>query len=536
VTAAFTPGQAAADPGTIVLGYNGGIDAFTRSPLRLRSRASAMRWMYSSLLRFDENVQLRGDLAESWERAPDGLSYTFRLRRDALWHDGQPVTAHDVVFTAKLLKQPHRYFRNTLHLHTGEPVEFRALDDHTVRVETPRPYVALPAYLTATWASVFWVVPRHLLADGDEAAFEASPVGSGPFRFGEVRDDGHGTLLAHPRYFGGAPRAERVLMRCFTNNEERRDAFIRGELDLMVAPGREFFAELTNNPAKHDGVAHSVVSNQIIQWGLNCRHPLFSTVRARQAIAHAIDREKLIRDVDGEDGMPAWSPVGPTSWAYEPNVPRPAYDPALSRRMLAEDGWRPGPDGVLERDGARFAFSVVYVPDRWNVDYAGYAAGLQAMLRGVGVALEIRPMEYWNGIKPLWRDHSFESFMYHDTFYNEPDLYWSWHSSMPRRPNGPPEDAPAGLAQYGYGTTGYSNPRVDELVVSAREELDPARRLDQLREAQRILADEVASIWLANFRYRNVTHRRLRGLSKPSLSEGTADLVVTTYPERLRKF
>ena len=156
--------ELAADPRTLVLGYNGRVEQFTRSPLHPRARASAMRWIFSSLLKFDEQIGLRGDLAERWERSADGRTLTFWLHKNARWHDGQPVTAEDVVFSAELLKQPTRYFRNTLHLHTGEPAVFEALDAHTVRVTTPRPYAALPAYLTATWASLFLIVPKHLLA------------------------------------------------------------------------------------------------------------------------------------------------------------------------------------------------------------------------------------------------------------------------------------------------------------------------------------------------------------------------------------
>src|SRR5688572_15563718 len=183
--------RAADDPATLVIGYNGSIEAFTRSPLRPRSRASAWRWIFSSLLRFDERLELRGDLAESFERSDDGRVYTFRLRDGVRWHDGERLTAADVVFTAELLQQPQRYFRNTLHLASGEPAVFKQLDDLTVRIELPRPYVALAAYLTATWASLFLVVPRHRLESGDEAALDRHPIGSGPFKFGEITDDGH---------------------------------------------------------------------------------------------------------------------------------------------------------------------------------------------------------------------------------------------------------------------------------------------------------------------------------------------------------
>jgi peptide/nickel transport system substrate-binding protein len=520
----------AADPKTLVLGYNGKIDQFTRSPLRPRGRASAMRWIFNSLLRCDEKVNLTGDLAERWERSADGRTYTFRLRKDAVWHDGKPVTADDVLFTAAMLQRPTSYFRNTLQLSTGEPATFKKLDSHTVEVSTPRPFAALPSYLTGTWASLFLIMPRHIVERVGEAAYEENPIGSGPFRFGEVTDDGHAVLLAHEHYFAGAPKADRTVLRLFEKGEDRIEAFKRGELDLVVAPGRRFSKD---DARKHHGHLEAVPSNQIVQFALNGRHPILRSVKVRQAIASAVDRPKLVREFEGPSGIPAFSPVGPTSWAFEPDVEHHTYDPARSRRLLAEEGWTAGTDGVLRRGDERLSFSVLFVPDTWNIDYAGYAEGIRKYLAAVGIELTIQPTEYWTGMKTAWRDHDFGAFMYYDTFYNEPDLYWSWHSSMPRRPKGP--DAPGGLAQYGYGVTGYINPRVDQIIVAAREEVDRKNRLALLSEAQKIMADEVASLWLFNYPYRTIVHDRLKGISSPSLAEGTSDLIVTLHPERLFK-
>lgn len=521
----------AADPNTLVMGYNGRVEQFTRSPLHPRARASAMRWMFSSLLRFDENINLVGDLARRWERSADGRTLTFHLRRDAVWHDGRPVTADDVVYSAGLLKRPTAYFRNTLHLSTGEPVEFAAPDPHTVTVTTPRPFAALPAYLTGTWAALFLIVPRHVVEAVGEDAFERNPVGSGPFRFGRIGED-HATLEANPSYFAGKPRLQTAVLRMFAVNEARIEAFRRGELDLVVAPGR---ALTRDEAARFDGRLESIPSNQVVQFALNGRHPILKSVKVRQAIAHAVDRAGMVHEIEGPDALPAFGPVGPTCWAYEPEIERPGHDPALSARLLAEEGWAPGADGIMVRGTERLAFSVIYVPDAWNVDYPGFAAYLRRHLRAVGIDLTVRAVEYWSGMKSAWRRHDFGAFMYHDTFYNDPDLYWSWHSSMPRRPEGPESDAPAGLPQYGYGVTGYSNPRVDELVVRARETVDPGARRRLLSEVQKILAREVASLWLFNFPYRSLVHNRLRGLSPPSLADGSADLTMTPYPERLFK-
>lgn len=523
--------EIAADPSTLVLGYNGRIEQFTLSPMRPRARASAMRWMFSSLLRFDENINLVGDLAHTWERSADGRTLIFHLRRDAVWHDGRPVTADDVLFSAEMLKRPTAYFRNTLHLSTGEPAEFAAPDAHTVTVTTPRPYAALPAYLTGTWASLFLIVPRHVVEAVGEAAFESRPIGSGPFRFGAIDRD-HAVLEANRAYFGGAPRLDRAVLRMLPDNEQRIEAFKRGELDIVVAPGR---ALTRKEAARRHGRLEAIPSNQIVQFALNCRHPILGSVNVRRAIAKAVDRERMVKEVEGPEALTAWGPVGPTCWSWEPDIERPAYDPDGARRLLAEEGWTPGEDGILVRGNERLSFTVIYVPDAWNVDYAGFAAQMQRYLGRVGIDLSAQPVEYWSGMKSAWRNHDFGAFMYHDTYYNEPDLYWSWHSSMPRRPEGPPADAPAGLPQYGYGTTGYADARVDDLTVRARETIDRAERRRLLADVQKTLARDVASFWLFNFPYRSLVHDRVQGLSQPSLADGSADLTMTPYPERVWK-
>lgn len=514
---------------TLVIGYNGAFASFTRSPLLVRPRGGVPRWVYSSLLRFNERLELEGDLALGYEVSADLLTYTFHLRPGVRWHDGVPFTAEDVVFTARTLQGPRRYFRNTLHVGT-EPVRFEKVDDLTVRARLPRPYTTLPAYLTPVWGSLFLVLPEHLLRGGDEAAFDRAPVGTGPFRFGGIDEDGVLRLPAYEDYHAGRPRLDEVRIRFFEDNAARVAAFERGELDVLLFPGRAYTAD---DARRAGGTLYGTTTNTIVQFVMNCRHPLFARAAVRQAVAAAVDRDRLLRSIEGPDAVAAHSPVGPRSWAFDPDLRSTRYDPPRARRLLAAEGWTPGPDGVLRKDGRPFRFSVIFPPDTWNYALEEWALGIGRDLREVGIDLEVRPVEYWSGMKPAWRDQSFEAFIYYDTFYVEPDLYWSWHSSMPKRPSGP--DAPAGLPQYGYGVSGYANDEVDRLLEAYRAEPDRRRQRELLLRAQRIMADEVASLWLYNHRWRNVVSDRVGGLSEPTLADGTSDLVVLLHPERLEK-
>lgn len=512
--------------GTIVVGYNGSRRDFTMSPLKVRTRGGVPRWMYSSLLRFNESLELEGDLAESWSVSSDELTYEFRLKSGALWHDGQPVTADDVVYTASLLQQPHRYFRDSL-LVEGLPARFSAIDDRTVQVRLPRPLSTFATHLTPVWGSLFLVVPRHRVEIDGEEAFEQAPIGSGPFMFAGTEDDKlH--LRANSAYFGGKPASDHVEVRFFASNEARVAAFEAGEVDVLIFPGREYDDARAARAGAH---LYRTTTNTIVQFAMNCRKPMFTDPRVRRALAAAVDRPRLLREIEGPSGVAAYSPVGPDSWAYEPTVSKHDHDPAKAGALLDASGWRFGPDGVRAKNGERFEFEIFYPPDRWNYALGDWADGIAGYLSAVGVSATPRPVSYWEELKPAWRAQTFDAFIYYDTFYVEPDLYWSWHSSMPRRPNGP--DAPAGLPHYGYGVTGYSNASVDRALQAYRTTSDRIAQGTLVREAQRFMADDVASLWLYNHQWTNVVKDHIGGLSAATLADGTSDLIVLLHPERL---
>lgn len=513
----------------ITIGYNGTPSSFTMSPLRVKARGGVTRWIYSSLFRYNENGDLVGDLVDHWVVSPSGTTYLLTLKDDVLWHDGMPLSASDVVFTAERLLEVGRAFRNALMAH-GEPARFTAVTEKTVRIDLAGPQSNFLSYLSPVWGALFLVVPEHVITSRGEAAFEQHPIGTGPFRWGGQPDSDTFRLVANESYFEGPPKAPHIDILFYPDNEERVEAFQRGDLDILVFPGRRYTAEDAQVAGGH---LYTTTTNTVVQMAMNCRNPLFGSVRVRQAIAAAVDRPQLVADIEGPDGIPAFSPVGPVSTVFTDDLAKHPHDPERARELLAVEGWFPDQDGVLAKDGVRFSFGIMYPPDTWNYEFGRWAERIAAFLRVVGIDARPQRVDYWTTLKSAWRDQDFEAFIYYDTFYVEPDLYWAFHSSMPRRPGTP--EAPSRLPQYGYGVSGYGNPQVDSLIEAYREESEQAARRRLAIRIQQILAEEVASLWLYNHQWKNVVRDEVQGLSQPGISDGTSDLVVLLHPERLSK-
>ena len=174
----------AQDPGTLVLGYNGRIDQFTRSPLRPRARASAMRWMFSSLLRFNEDCNLTGDLAERWERSTGWPHAHFRIAQECRLARRPPCHGRRRRLHRRACSSGRRAISAIRCTCPRASLPFSRRQARTRwRSTTARPYAALPSYLTGTWASLFLIMPRHVVERVGEAQFEAQSRRQRPLPF-----------------------------------------------------------------------------------------------------------------------------------------------------------------------------------------------------------------------------------------------------------------------------------------------------------------------------------------------------------------
>ncbi len=322
-----------------------------------------------------------GALAESWEPSPDRRTWTVRLREGIRWHDGEPVTAHDVAFTVKLWHHPE-----VDHYAGFELDSAVALDDHTVRFHLKRP---------GDWPLNLWYVfyPKRLLEDLDPAAFFewefwTRPVGNGPFRYVRHVPETMVELEANPEHYTGRPVIDRLRIKFSAAGSGTGLLELRsGEVDL-VGIGLHEAEPIASDPRFriHFGLASA--SSAWLLW--NPRHPLFETVRIRRALTQAIDRRAMHRLLLIPERAPVTDgPYTPCQFWRRAWVDPWPHDPDAAGRLLEESDWRDEEgNGVLERDGREFRFTIL--TDESNRRAAVF---VQDQLRRVGVRAEIGTLE-----------------------------------------------------------------------------------------------------------------------------------------------
>ena len=345
--------------------------------------------LFTPLVQYDEDLQVRPWLAESWEMTGD-TGVVFRLRRDVRWHDGEPVTAEDVKFTFDLAKDPATAsLLASAYLSEVESAE--VLDPYTIRFRFARPHAQ--ALEDFWWAPV----PRHRLegvapADLRNAPFNRNPVGSGPYRFVERRANDRLVVERNPDFpesLGGPPPLDRVVFRVIPEAPTMMTELLTGGVDVDIPLLPDQAAQVID---RDDLTLHAFPGRTFFYIGWNTRRPPFDDAAVRRALAMAIDRDEIIEALLEGYGTPASSPIPPWS-PLDPQVRPIDHDPAAAAALLERAGWvdRNG-DGVRENaQGRPLRFDLLTSDAPLN---RAVVEVVQAQLRAVGVDARVRILEF----------------------------------------------------------------------------------------------------------------------------------------------
>lgn len=322
-------------------------------------------FLFSYTVRYDERARpvpdalTRIPTVENGDVARDGLTLRYRLRRNMLWHDGEPVTCRDLRFTWQAVMNPHNNV-----VTTDGYKDIRGVDCSDPYVAVVRMKKLYAPFLQQLWSlnGNAPILPEHLLARYNDdrgsfnrAPYHAAPVGSGPFRFVSWTRGSEVRMRAFPRFYLGKPKLDEVTYKIMPDENTLATQLATREVDLMFHGTAATWDRVRAIPGTK-ALAPPVFSYTHLDFNLH--RPLFADRRVREALADALDRPALLAKVAKGLGELAETDQSPSlSAAYTPDVPHHPYDPAKAAALLAAAGWLPGPDGVRVKDGRRLAFT-----------------------------------------------------------------------------------------------------------------------------------------------------------------------------------
>jgi peptide/nickel transport system substrate-binding protein len=489
------PGAALAEEKTLIVSL--GADPTTFNPVAKADDDGFMIYqnVFDGLLELNYNSEVIPGLAETWDVSQDGLTYTFHLAQGVAWHDGEPFTSADVLYTYERIIQESGFIAGTL----ANTVESMSCPDDLTFVMTLK---APDATLLGTLA---WyensIIPKHVYEkETDWLSCEAAtslPVGTGAFRFVEQKKGVSITLAKNESYFKGAPQIDKLIFLIIPDQDTAVQAFYNGELDVLrPAPNSEVPA-IQANPDYKPGVMTAARRFQML---CNMTTETMQKWEVRKAVSLGIDRDEISQKGTGGLQAPAYGFYPPfLDWAYNADADIGARDVARAQELLEQAGFTKDANGMYLSLGLD-----VFT----GGTYADCAKVIQANLKEVGIDIRVNVME-----TAAWSE-KIESGNYDLAMlagYQGPDP-----DAIGKRVG---TDAVMNWAKY-------SNPKVDELLVKGRALVTHEERGACYKEIQAILAEDLPIIPVVEFANYYACPRNISGV--PYI-DGVADVHDNNY-------
>lgn len=458
-----------------------------------------VRAIYSSLLRYDKAGNLEPDLAESYEVSEDKTLYTFRLRKDVLWHDGQPLTAADVLFTINLLEDPA--YKSPLRVN-WQGIEADMEDEYTLTFKIKTPYVGFPHNIT------FGILPKHIWESVSPESFPLTelnlkPIGSGPYKYSTLQKDSKGNIISYklvsnPSYYMKKPYISKLTFHFYPDDESIFNAYNTKEIMGIhnIAPQKIGDIKVEQSTMVHKFSIpryFAVFINQTKSFAL-------SHDEIRKSLAYATDRKEIINQVLSGNGTPVHSPFFKNMIGYTGDAATYEFNLEKANQILDENGWNRGDDGYRAKNEKALEFTLITTD--WP-ELVKTADILKTQWEKTGIKVTVSSHSIADIQQNYIRPREYEALLFGQVLGSDPDPYSFWHSTQKKDPG-------LNLALFGDNDT-------DKLIDDGRAEFDAEKRSEIYKEFQQKLYDEIPAIFLYSPDYIYPVTKKVRGMEANTL-------------------
>ena len=467
--------------------------------------------VYSSLFKYDGYGNLIPDLAKRYTIEDDGLTYNISLKKDVFWHDNQPLNADDVIFTIKTIQDPE--YKSPLKTN-WQGVKIEKVDDYTIKFTLNNIYAPFLHNLTVG------ILPKHLWAGISAANFllaeyNLKPVGSGPYKFKNLKNDKDGKInsieLARNEQFYlpysqnaeiQGPFIDKITFKFYSSQDELVDGLKKREVDgLSFAPAEKIF-----------GSKNSLIVNKInlpIYYAVffnQTESKALADKNVRQALAYALNKQQIVDDVLKGEGIIIDSPLLPGWFGYSEDITKYGFDAEKARQILTDNKWTESDeDGVLEKtignESVKLEINLLTI--NWP-ELTKAAEIIKARWEDIGAKVNLTTVDSNAVQQDYIRPRQYQAFLFGEILNADPDPFAFWHSSQKKDP--------------GLNLSLYQNKDVDKLLEDARQTTDNGVRAAKYAEFQKIITNELPAIFLYSPTYLYPVDKSVKGIDLERLS------------------
>lgn len=455
--------------------------------------------IYSSLFKYNDQGILSNDLVDSYEISDDKTLYTIHLKKGVLWHDGQQLTAADVLFTANLISDPA--YKSPLRSN-WQGIEANSPDNYTLIFQIKAPYVGFLNNLT------FGILPRHIWESVGSDKFQLTdlnlePIGSGPYKYNSFQKDSSGNILsyklvANPNYFGGKPYISKITLNFYSDDATILTAYNKKEvMGINSLPPKK----LSEIKLQQSTLAHKFNIPRYFAIFLNQSKSIpLANDEVREALVHATDCQEIVNNVLDGNGNPVYSPILPGMLGYSDSITKREFDIKKANQILDSNKWNRGEDGIRNKDNVPLEINLTTTD--WP-ELAQTAEIIKSQWGEIGVRVNISNLSISDIQQNYIRPREYEALLFGQVLGADPDPYSFWHSTQKRDPG-------LNLSLFGDSNT-------DRLIEDGRTEFDADKRSAIYTDFQKQLSQEIPAIFLYSPDYIYPVNKKVKGINTTNL-------------------
>jgi len=450
--------------------------------------------VFSSLFTYDNQAQIKNDLAESYEISEDNTLYTVKIRTDAKWHDEVPLTAKDVVFTVNLIKDPA--YKSSLR-GDWQKISVTAVDDYTVTFKLEEPFAPFLNKLT------FGILPSHVFEgiSGDDflsSKFNLNPVGSGPFVFLEMKKDQNdsinaATLVANKKYYGQVPYLEKITFNFYDSNEAVLEAYERKEIMGFSLVNYQEAENLKNLKSTNLKSIH--LPRYFAAFYNQNKSKALADKRVREALNLATNRDEIIKQIFSGFAQKVNSPIIDNFGQFKSQIEATPFNQEKAKNLLDEAGWKVPENGTIrKKEGEELSLTIITTS--WP-DFVKTAELIKKQWEQIGAKVEVSALTVADFQQNFLKTREYQIVLFgHEYFYNDPDPFLGWHSNWKK--------SGSNMAQF-------DDQKADNLLDEARKSQSFEDRSKKYAEFEKIIAENYPADFLFSLDYVYLQSSKVKG-------------------------